>query len=718
MFRADPDAALADATAQIVERCGPAIVMGAPLGLGKPNRLINALYRRVAADPQLSLTILTALSLARPNVPRGLAERFAAPFVARHFGEDYPDLDYVADLRRGSAPPNVTVHEFYLQSGAWLGVPLAQQNYASINYTHVARDLAARGVNLIVQLVARRDGRLSLACNTDVTLDLIDALAAAGRPRPFVVASVHPELPFVAHHALVDEDFADLVIDEPAPAARLFALPRGEVALAEYALGIHAARLVSDDGTLQIGIGALADALVYALVMRHADNATFRRAVAALGPAPNDERVGHGDDAPFVHGLYGASEMVMDGFMHLRRAGILTRRVYDDLALQRLINAGLLRERADAATLERLLEAGIVATPLDQPSVDWLVTSGLLDVGAQVHGGKLTLDDGRVIASDLTHADARHALGAAIEGRAFAGGVYLRGAFFLGSAPFYDWLRGLDGDDFAGFDMTRVSDINALYGGREALDIAQRKRARFFNTTMMMTLLGAAVSDALDDGRVVSGVGGQYNFVAMAHALPEARSVLMLRATRESAGRIESSIRWNYGHTTIPRHLRDVVVTEYGVAELRGQHDAEVITRLLAISDARFIDGLVGEAKRAGKLAKDFVVPEAWRANHPAGLTRALAPLVAAGRFPEYPFGSDFTAVEQQLAKALGDLKRRSTNRRGRLGLIAHALARGGARPDVHEALERMALATPRTLRERLDARLVAAALRKTLRAP
>jgi acyl-CoA hydrolase len=33
-------------------------------------------------------------------------------------------------------------------------------------------------------------------------------------------------------------------------------------------------------------------------------------------------------------------------------------------------------------------------------------------------------------------------------------------------------------------------------------------------------------------GRVVPGVGGQYNFVAMAHALHEARSVLMLRATR------------------------------------------------------------------------------------------------------------------------------------------------------------------------------------------
>jgi len=49
--------------------------------------------------------------------------------------------------------------------------------------------------------------------------------------------------------------------------------------------------------------------------------------------------------------------------------------------------------------------------------------------------------------------------------------------------------------------MTRIAHINELYGGRELLDVAQRHAARFFNTCMMHTLLGAAVSDALDDGR-------------------------------------------------------------------------------------------------------------------------------------------------------------------------------------------------------------------------
>ncbi|MDZ7685716.1 MAG: hypothetical protein U5O39_12490 [Gammaproteobacteria bacterium] len=79
---------------------------------------------------------------------------------------------------------------------------------------------------------------------------------------------------------------------------------------------------IADDGTLQIGIGSLSDALVHSLILRHRDNATYRQVVAAL-----DRQVpeGVGDDAPFERGLFGASEMFMDGFMHLYNAGILKR---------------------------------------------------------------------------------------------------------------------------------------------------------------------------------------------------------------------------------------------------------------------------------------------------------------------------------------------------------------------------------------------------------
>ena len=137
-------------------------------------------------------------------------------------------------------------------------------------------------------------------------------------------------------------------------------------------------------------------------------------------------------------------------------------------------------------------------------------------------------------------------------------GEFLHGAFYLGSPALYDWLRSLDADTRRGIGMKRVSEVNELYGLNESLERLQRRDARFFNTCMMATALGAAVSDALDDGRVVSGVGGQYNFVAMAHALPDARSVLMLRATRDGGGRTGSR-SWELRHVTIRatcRHLR------------------------------------------------------------------------------------------------------------------------------------------------------------------
>src|SRR5690348_12406098 len=175
--------------------------------------------------------------------------------------------------------------------------------------------------------------------------------------------------------------------------------------------------------------------------------------------------------------------------------------------------------------------------------------------------------------------------------------------------------------------MRGVAFINQLYGEDQELRILQRRAARFVNTTMMVTLLGAIVSDALESGQVVSGVGGQYNFVAMAHALEGGRSILLLRSTRTAKGESQSNILWNYGHTTIPRHLRDIYVTEYGSADLRGKSDEECTIAMLALCDARFIDALADRAKANGKLRKDFSIPDRWRENTPQHLKDALKPM-------------------------------------------------------------------------------------------
>jgi acyl-CoA hydrolase len=348
---------------------------------------------------------------------------------------------------------------------------------------------------------------------------------------------------------------------------------------------------------------------------------------------------GWGGGDAFATGLYGASEMVMDGFMHLQRAGILRRRAYDDIERERRAAAGE-------------------------------------DVGA-------------------------------------AGGHYLRGAFLLGSRELYAWMHRSEIDDPDAIDMCRVSNVNHLYGDHQPLAALQRRGARFFNTCMMATLTGAAVSDGLEDGRVVSGVGGQFNFVAMAHELPGGRSILLLRATRGKGRKVASNIRFNYGHTTIPRHLRDVYVTEYGVADLRGLSDEACVEAMLSIADARFVDGLVDEAKRAGKLRRDFVVPEAWRGHTPEGLAVALEPMRRRGLLDPFPFGSDFTDVERRLLPALGWLRDA-----GKGTLLRVLLAPGKPVDGVGEALERLGLGWPGSVAEWLERRLVQAALRWQGRAP
>ena len=719
MDRQPESEAIEEVLQRILAHAGRHVVLAAPLGLGKPVHLVNAIYRRIAADPARQLTICTALSLALPRAGSSLERRFLAPFVARHFGADFPELDYVAALRSDQLPANIRVREFYFQSGAMLGSRSAQSDYTSLNYTHVARDLVGAGINAIVHLVAKRgaagDARYSLGSNPDVTLDLLDAIAAAGLARPFVVGVVASAMPFLGGDAAVEGGLFDVIVEDAAADQPLFAVPREDVDDCEHAIGLHASTLVRDGGTLQIGIGALSDALVHAMLLRHRDNAAYRAVLAALDHDPDAASVTStsiGGLEPFARGLYGSSEMVMDGFMHLRRGGILTREVRDDLAVQRALDSGLVAATLVEGDARKLRDAGAIPARLDRASVARLVALGMLPRDACLSEAGDCVIGQTTIGCDLDDPRALAALDVVMTGRRLRGGRYLHGGFFLGSRDLYDWLRGLDGDDHAGLAMDRISSINELEKGNETLAALQRRDARFFNTCMMATPLGAAVSDALDDGRVVSGVGGQYNFVALGQSLAGARSILMLRSTRIEQGRATSNIRWSYGHVTIPRHLRDIVVTEFGIADLRGKSDHDCVLAMLAITDARFQPELAAAAVAAGKLPHDFRIPEAWRSNTAASLATRLAGARSGGVLPDWPFGSDFDVTERRLLTALGTLREASRSWRG-WPRIARLWLRGG--PLQPAALERMGLAAPRAWRDRALARLLRGALSDTL---
>ncbi|MFG6466924.1 acetyl-CoA hydrolase/transferase C-terminal domain-containing protein [Roseateles sp. BYS87W] len=689
----------------VLDRVQGPVHLALPLGIGKPNAWVNVLYERMAADAARPLRILTALSLEKPSGQSDLERHFLDPLVARVFG-NYPDLLYVKAARAQTLPAHIEVREFFLKTGDYLGNDAAQQGFICSNYSLAVRDMLAQGANVIAQAVAVCTGpdgrpRYSLSCNPDLTADFVEQCRAQGRPL-LTVAVLNRELPFMPGPAEVTEDFFDLIVDAPEGHHALFAPPNPSVSTADNAIGLHAASLVADGGTLQIGIGSLGDAIAQALLLRDRNNSQFREALAALdAAAPYAAR----QLGRFEQGLYGCSEMFVNGLLQLLDAGVIRRAVYPDLGLQTLANRGELPATPTPAAAHALVARGLWAPQLTATTLTHGQAIGLLNAA-------LTLDDATQTlqcANQRWPNDLRQLPPEAL-GTQWRGTAVLHGGFFLGPRAFYERLRDMPDALRNGIAMSRIGVINELYdspGHPEALKRAQRRQARFINTTMKMTLLGAASSDATADGRVVSGVGGQYNFVAQAHALPDARSVLALRATHDNAAGLKSNLVWSHGNCTIPRHLRDLVVTEYGVADLRGASDAECIQRLLCIADSRFQDALMREAQAHGKLAPNWRLPEHARHNTPEALKALLRPAREAGALPDFPFGTDLDADEIRIVRALRKLKHASHHP---LELVHTALASLSPHRAVPPAyLERLGLAEAHGLRDLLLKRLLAA---------
>ena len=238
---------------------------------------------RRSADRSIRLTIFTALTLEPPRAKSELERRFLDPVAQRVFA-GYPALDYAAAIHAGKVPPNVQINEFFFEAGQWLGSPYAQQHYISANYTHALRYVLDRGVNVVGQLVAHRAAEAprpySLSCNPDLTLDLL-ALRRAGRADFLFAGQTNSELPFMPGDAAIAADEFDLLLDSPATDFALFAPPREPVSLADYAAGLHAASIVPDGGTLQIGIGSLGDAVAQGLILRQRTNDDFCKLLVA-----------------------------------------------------------------------------------------------------------------------------------------------------------------------------------------------------------------------------------------------------------------------------------------------------------------------------------------------------------------------------------------------------------------------------------------------------
>jgi len=161
--------------------------------------------------------------------------------------------------------------------------------------------------------------------------------------------------------------------------------------------------------------------------------------------------------------------------------------------------------------------------------------------------------------------------------------------FAFGSAELYAWLDG--NSDVAFLPVEIVNSPEVISANNNMISV---------NGGLAVDIQGQVVADTIN-GDQFSGIGGAEDFVAGAGLELSDRSLICLPSTYEKDGNLQSRIVPWFGPgavITTPRHQVDVIITEYGAAELEGRTVAERGEALAAIAHPQFRDELLAAAKR------------------------------------------------------------------------------------------------------------------------
>jgi acyl-CoA hydrolase len=155
--------------------------------------------------------------------------------------------------------------------------------------------------------------------------------------------------------------------------------------------------------------------------------------------------------------------------------------------------------------------------------------------------------------------------------------------FSAGTRELYDWLDGREEVRFLPVDQVNPPAI-----------VSQNRKFLSINGALTLDLLGQIVADRVG-GRQYSGIGGHLDFVSAAAFSEGGRSLICLPSTVEIEGkrmsRITAALQPGACVTT-PRHEVDVVVTEFGAAELALRSEGDRAQALIAIAHPEFRDEL------------------------------------------------------------------------------------------------------------------------------
>ncbi|MDG2047282.1 MAG: acetyl-CoA hydrolase/transferase C-terminal domain-containing protein [Halioglobus sp.] len=162
-------------------------------------------------------------------------------------------------------------------------------------------------------------------------------------------------------------------------------------------------------------------------------------------------------------------------------------------------------------------------------------------------------------------------------------------AFAMGSAELYEWLHE---NEQVRFMPPKCINSPAI--------IAENINMRSINGALMLDLAGQIVADTID-GRQYSGIGGHEDFTSGASMGDDDRSIICLPATVTLNGQLTSRITAQLtagSIITTPRHQLDIVVTEFGAAEVAGLTTKERAHALAEIAHPQFRDPLHEHAEQ------------------------------------------------------------------------------------------------------------------------
>lgn len=161
--------------------------------------------------------------------------------------------------------------------------------------------------------------------------------------------------------------------------------------------------------------------------------------------------------------------------------------------------------------------------------------------------------------------------------------------FAAGTAELYDWLDGNQDVRFLPVELVNSPEL-----------ITRNRKMVTLNGALCVDLHGQVVADTIGD-RQYSGIGGHEDFVSAGGFEIEDRSLVCLPSTAQRADGVVSRIvaRLPEGWiVTTPRHQLDVLVTEFGAADLRGLTVRERASALAGIAHPDFRDELHEHAAR------------------------------------------------------------------------------------------------------------------------